>query len=108
MKEVLYESPYENDEKSSVEEPFRLVESITVTDTVTLDKNGVKKKHQFHRALVKSVRRLTYPEVEDAIQSNHADRKVFDYDYKVTIFNDNTIDHLKLAADFFLENLLKS
>ena len=48
------------------------------------------------------------PEVEDAIQSNHADRRVFDYDYKVTIFNDDTIDRLKLSADFFLENLLKS
>ena len=42
LKEVLYEKPYENDEKSSVEEPFRLVENVTVTDTVTLDKNGVK------------------------------------------------------------------
>ncbi len=42
LKEVLYERPYENDEKSSVEEPFRLVESITASETVTLDKNGVK------------------------------------------------------------------
>lgn len=42
LKEVLYEKPYENDEKSSVEEPFRPVESITASETVTLDKNGVK------------------------------------------------------------------
>ena len=42
LKEVLYEKPYENDEKSTVGEPFRLVESITVSETVTLDKNGVK------------------------------------------------------------------
>ena len=42
LKEFLYEKPYENDEKSSVESPFRLVESFTVSDTVTLDKNGVK------------------------------------------------------------------
>lgn len=42
LKEVLYEKPYENDEKSSVEEPFRLLESITVTDTVTLNGDGVK------------------------------------------------------------------
>lgn len=42
LKEVLYEEPYENDEKSSVGEPFRLIESITVTESVTLDKNGVK------------------------------------------------------------------
>lgn len=42
LKEVLYEKPYENDEKSSVGEPFRLIESITATKTVTLDKNGVK------------------------------------------------------------------
>jgi len=42
LKEVLYEKPYENDEKSSVGEPFRQIESIIVTDTVVLDKNGVK------------------------------------------------------------------
>ena len=36
---------------------------------VWIDKNGVKKKHQFHRALIKSARRLTYPEVEEAIKN---------------------------------------
>ena len=36
---------------------------------VWIDKNGVKKKHQFHRALIKSVCRLTYPEVEEAIKN---------------------------------------
>ena len=42
LKEVLYEKPYENDELSSVGEPFSLLESITATQTVTLDKNGIK------------------------------------------------------------------
>ncbi len=33
-----------------------------------IDKSGVKKKHRFVRALIRSERRLTYPEVEEAIQ----------------------------------------
>lgn len=35
---------------------------------IWIDKLGKKKKHRFVRALIKSQRRLTYPEVEDAIQ----------------------------------------
>lgn len=42
LKKVLYEKPYENDEKSSVGEPFVLTESIRTTDTVTLDESGIK------------------------------------------------------------------
>lgn len=34
-----------------------------------IDKSGVKKKHQFTRALIKSKARLTYPEVEEAIKN---------------------------------------
>ena len=48
------------------------------------------------------------PQVESETQSNHADKGVFDYEYDVTIYNDNTIDHLKFAVDFFLDKLLKS
>ena len=36
---------------------------------VFLDKNGVKKQHRFLRALIRSSRRLTYTEVEEAIQN---------------------------------------
>ena len=36
---------------------------------VWIDKNGLKKKHIFHRALIRSARRLTYPEVEEAMKS---------------------------------------
>lgn len=42
LKEVLYEKPYENDEKSTVAEPFSLIESINVSASVVLDKNGIK------------------------------------------------------------------
>ena len=35
---------------------------------IWIDKNGRKRKHTFHRAIIQSVRRLTYDEVEDAIQ----------------------------------------
>lgn len=48
------------------------------------------------------------PQVESETQSNHADKGVFDYEYDVTVYNDNTIDHLKFAVDFFLDKLLKS
>ncbi len=34
---------------------------------VWLDKNGYKTKHRFHRALIQSVRRLTYDEVQNAL-----------------------------------------
>lgn len=39
---------------------------------IWIDKNGCKRKHMFHRAIIQSVRRLTYDEVEDAIQSKQA------------------------------------
>lgn len=35
-----------------------------------IDKSGIKKKHRFVRALIRSERRLTYPEVEEAIQGH--------------------------------------
>lgn len=34
---------------------------------IFLDKSGVKKKHRFLRALIRSARRLTYPQVQDAM-----------------------------------------
>ena len=42
LKEVLYAEPYENDEESSVGDPFTLIESVNALDSVTLDKNGIK------------------------------------------------------------------
>ena len=45
--------------------------------------------------------------VENNEQSNHADSEVFNFNYDVTIHNENSLDHLKLAAKVFLENLLK-
>lgn len=47
------------------------------------------------------------PEVENVEQTNHADSNVFNYEYDVTIWNGEDLDHLKLAADFFLDKLLK-
>lgn len=35
---------------------------------IWIDKNGRKRKHLFHRAIIQSIKRLTYDEVEDAIQ----------------------------------------
>ena len=37
---------------------------------VWLDKNGCKKKHKFHRALIQSVARLTYDEVQGVMDGN--------------------------------------
>lgn len=42
LKEILYETPYENDEKSVVDDPFDLTESRLVSDTIKLDKNSIK------------------------------------------------------------------
>lgn len=47
------------------------------------------------------------PDVENVEQTNHADSNVFNYEYDVTIWNGEDLDHLKLAADFFLDKLLK-
>lgn len=47
------------------------------------------------------------PEVENVEQTNHADSNVFNYEYDVTIWNGEDLDHLKLVADFFLDKLLK-
>ena len=35
---------------------------------IWIDKSGIKKKHRFFRALIKSKARLTYPQVEEAIK----------------------------------------
>lgn len=44
------------------------------------------------------------PEVESNEQSNHADAKVFDYNYDYTIVNDGTLAELEhKAVDFLLE-----
>ncbi len=36
---------------------------------IFIDRTGIKKKHRFIRALIRSARRLTYPEVEEAIHN---------------------------------------
>lgn len=46
-------------------------------------------------------------EVEENPQSNHSDSEVFNYNYDVTIHNENSLETLKLAANVFLENLEK-
>lgn len=46
-------------------------------------------------------------EVEEDPQSNHSDSEVFNYNYDVTIHNENSLETLKLAANVFLENLEK-
>lgn len=45
------------------------------------------------------------PEVETDNQSNSSDSGVFDYTYDVIIWNENSLDHLKLAAEMFVEKI---
>ena len=41
-------------------------------------------------------------EAENAVVSNHADSNVLDYEYDYYIDNNNTLEHLQIAAKHFL------
>lgn len=45
------------------------------------------------------------PEVEANEQSNSSDSGVFDYLYDAIVWNENSLDHLKLAAEMFVEKI---
>lgn len=47
------------------------------------------------------------PDVETDNQSNSSDSGVLNYTYDVIIWNENSLDYLKLAAEMFVEKITK-
>lgn len=76
---------------------------ITTQSAVFIDCREPKEIEKLKKALNAKTIIIRREEAEKKIASNHADADVLNYKYDICIYNNSSIDHLKLLTEDFID-----